>query len=125
MDPEPKPAEEKPAEEPAVDEEGTVPPLLEEPSQPEQPAIPQAPDEKINDLLQRANAKRKQKREEKLRRIVKLAEKKSPINNQDIRDLLQVSQSTASNYVSELVKSGKLKMQKKARATVYSIEKFL
>ncbi len=53
-----------------------------------------------------------------LNQIVEFARKKQ-INNQDVRDLLQVSQSTASNYLSELVKRGKLKVEGRARATSY------
>lgn len=46
-------------------------------------------------------------------------ELKKEINNLDVRDLLQVSQSTATDYLTELSKSGRLKSEKKARATVY------
>jgi len=49
---------------------------------------------------------------------LKLAKEKE-INNQDVRDLLQVSQSTATTYLTELTKSGRLKSEKKAKAKVY------
>ena len=61
----------------------------------------------------------KERRENNLNQVVELARKKQ-INNQDVRDLLQVSQSTASNYLGELVKSGKMKVERRARATGYS-----
>lgn len=75
-------------------------------------------DEKVSELLQKANEKRKQRREENLNKVIELARRKQ-INNQGVRDLLQVSQSTASNYLSKLVKSGRLKVERRAKATVY------
>lgn len=74
--------------------------------------------EKVVELLQKANQARKDRKQENLNRIIELAGKKE-INNQDIRDLLQVSRSTAASYLSTLVKNGKLKKDKKAKATVY------
>ena len=43
------------------------------------------------------------------------------INNQDVRDLLHVSQSTATDYLTELLKSGKLKSKGKAKARIYKV----
>ena len=77
-------------------------------------------DENVKELLVKANEKRKKRREDNLNKILELAGKKQ-INNQDVRDLLQVSQSTATNYLKDLVKSGKLKSDKKAKATVYLV----
>lgn len=127
-----KSEEVKPEEKP---QESTSQPI-EIPPPPEQPQSPLPPEasakegeppqeevqkqlhEKVGELLQKANEKRKQRREDNLNQIAELAKKKQ-IDNQDVRDLLQVSQSTASNYLSELVKSGRLKIEKKARATIY------
>jgi len=59
-----------------------------------------------------------QRRKDNLSKIIDLAKKKE-INSQDVRDLLQVSQSTATNYLTELAKSGRLKSEGKAKAKVY------
>lgn len=75
-------------------------------------------DEKVDELLKKANEKRKQKREDNLNQIIELARKKE-INNQDVRNFLQVSQSTASSYLSELIKNGKLKSEGKGKARIY------
>src|SRR3989344_6069730 len=147
--PEPKPEEEKPAdenpkpevkeetksEEPAVETPAETPPPAEsKPEPPKEPEVkvtePEKPevnieeevkkqlDEKVAELLKKANEKRKQRREDNLNQIIELARKKE-INNQDVRDLLQVSQSTSSSYLAQLVKNGKLKSEKKGKATVY------
>ncbi len=80
--------------------------------------VKQKLDEKVSEFLKKANEKRKQRRENNLNQIIELARKKE-INNQDVRDLLQVSQSNSSNYLAQMVKSGKLKSEKKGKATVY------
>ena len=66
----------------------------------------------------KADEARTQRRKDNLNKIIELAGKKE-INNQDVRDLLHVSQSTATDYLTELSKSGRLKSEKKARATIY------
>ena len=66
----------------------------------------------------KADEARSQRRKDHLNQVVDLANKKE-INNQDVRDLLQVSQSTATTYLTELVKSGRLKSEGKAKAKVY------
>jgi len=72
----------------------------------------------INKLLIKANEVRKQNRENNLNRILQLASDYS-ITNDQIRDLLHISQSTASEYLSELEAQGKLKSTGKAKATEY------
>lgn len=74
--------------------------------------------EKILENKKKANEARIQRKKNNLDKIVELAKKKE-INNQDVRDLLQVSQSTATNYLTKLAKSGRLKAEKKAKAKVY------
>jgi len=106
----------------------------EQPKQPQVPQIPQNPqsnDEKIqkqvDDKLkvelearrQKANQARQTKREEHLMKIEKLIEQKKQINNSDVCDLLHVAQSTATNYLADLVSRGTIKMDGKAKATVY------
>lgn len=72
----------------------------------------------INKLLIKANEARKQNRQDNLNHILELASDHSVTNDQ-IRDLLHVSQSTASEYLSELEAQGKLKSTGKAKATEY------
>ncbi|MDP2637772.1 MAG: hypothetical protein Q8P26_01780 [Candidatus Levybacteria bacterium] len=74
--------------------------------------------EKLLENKKKADETRLQRRKDNLNRIIELAKKKE-INNQDVRNLLQVFQSTATDYLTELSKSGRLKSEKKARATVY------
>lgn len=128
-----KPEEEKPAEEKSQPEQTEQPEEIPvTPSETQTPQPPESPqpqvnieeevkkklDEKVLELLKRANEVRKQRREDNLNKILDLARKKE-INNQNIRDLLHVSKSTAAQYLSTLVKNSKLKMEKKGRATVY------
>lgn len=72
----------------------------------------------INKLLIKANEARKQNRQDNLNRILELASDHSVTNDQ-IRDLLHISQSTASEYLSELEAQNKLKSTGKAKATEY------
>lgn len=106
--------------------------------QPEQSQIPQNPqtpqpsdeeiqkqvDEKLKVELdvrrQKANQARQTKREEHLMKIEKLIKEKKQINNQDVCDLLHVSQSTATNYLTDLVKRGTIKLNGKGKAITYS-----
>lgn len=126
----PKPEEQKPEEKPK-EEPKSEPPKEEKPLEPEPKVtepeksevnvgeeVKKQLDEKVKELLQKANEKRKLNRENNLNQIVDLARKRQ-INNQDVRDLLQVSQSTASEYLTELTKSGKLKSEGEGKARVY------
>jgi molecular chaperone DnaK len=79
-------------------------------------------DEKLKEKLlenkKKADEARVQRRKDNSNKIVDLAKKKE-INNQDVRDLLQVSQSTVTDYLTELSKSGRLKSEGKAKARIY------
>jgi len=116
---EPKP-EEKPEHPKAT--ESPEPPKEEVKKQAEGPEFVQRINERLKEKLlenkKKADVARIQRRKNNLNKIIELAMKKE-INNQDVRDLLQVSQSTATEYVTELSKSGRLKSEKKARATIY------
>jgi len=68
----------------------------------------------------KANQSRQTRREENLMKIEKLIEEKKQINNDDVRELLHVSQSTATNYLEDLVKRGTIKLNGKGKATTYS-----
>jgi len=68
---------------------------------------------------QKANIVRKENREEHLAAIEKLLSKKPEITNQDVQNLVHVSRTTAFDYLTTLVNSGKIKTEGKGRATVY------
>lgn len=110
---------EKPAEQPQVviDQEEIQ-------KQVEDPELNRRVDEKLKLELdarrQKANQVRQTKREERLMQIEKLIEEKKQINNQDVCDLLHISQSTATNYLTDLVKRGTIKLNGKGKATIYS-----
>lgn len=67
-----------------------------------------------------ANEERKKRKTENLQKIMEFAKVKRTITNDDIRDLLHVSQSTATNYLSELVNQGMLKKQGEREGTKYT-----
>lgn len=102
-----------------------------EPQQPQTPQVPTVSDEEIkkqvDDKLkaeldtrrQKANQARQTKREENLMKIEKLIEEKKQINNDDVRELLHISQSTATEYLQTLVSRGTIKTEGKGKATIY------
>jgi len=116
--------------EPEKPAEQSQPPQI--PPNPQSPEVPPSSpeeiqkqvDEKLATELEarrlKANQARQTKREEHLMQIEKLIEEKKQINNQDVCDLLHVSQSTATNYLSDLVKRGTIKLNGKGKATTYS-----
>jgi len=131
------PEQPKPEETPQPSAE-EVPPIkyepekpVEQPQQTEQPQTPQPSveeiqkqvDEKLKAEIKarrlKANQTRQTKREENLMRIEKLVQEKKEINNDDVCDLLHVSQSTATNYLQTLVNRGTIKFEGKGKATVY------
>jgi len=136
----PKPEETKPQPSevpPPINYEPEKPtePTQEPNEQPQQSETPETPqlspeeiqkqvDEKLKTDLdlrrQKANQARQTKREEHLMQIEKLIEEKKQVNNQDVCDLLHVSQSTATNYLTDLVKRGTIKLNGKGKATTYS-----
>jgi len=68
-----------------------------------------------------ANKKRAVWREKRIARLITLAAQKGSINNRDVRLALRVKQSTATEYLHELVNRGKLQMEGKGKATRYRI----
>lgn len=66
-----------------------------------------------------ALARRREKKNEKLERTIVLAKEKDSITNRDVELLLHVSIATATRYLSELVKSGRLRRIGKRRAARY------
>lgn len=60
-------------------------------------------------LLARARERIQFRKQKKLERIVELASKRGRITNDDVEKLLHVSDATATNYLSQLVREGKLR----------------
>lgn len=134
----PPTGEQNPQEQPKIEE---IPSIKLEPEKPieqpeipqasQNPQVPQANEEKIQKQVeeklkteldlrrQKANEERKTRREENLMRIEKLIGEKKQIDNDDVRELLHVSQSTATNYLQSLINRGTIKKESKGRATAY------
>jgi len=89
----------------------------------DQTEIQRKVDEKLKAELDtrriKANQERQTRREENLMKIEKLIVEKKQINNDDVRELLHVSQSTATNYLQTLVDRGTIKKEGKGKATAY------
>ena len=109
---EPKP-EEKPKEETKQEEKVSSSP------EPETLKPPETSQINLDELRAKANKERQNRKQEHLSEVEKLAKSKE-INNDDVRELLHVSQSTATNYLEELTKQRKLKKSGKAKGTTYS-----
>jgi hypothetical protein len=105
--------EEKPKEETKQEEKVSSSPEPETTKPSEKPQI------NLDELRTKANKERQDRKQEHLSVVEKLAKSKQ-INNDDVRELLHVSQSTATNYLEELTKQGKLKKSGKAKGTTYS-----
>jgi len=105
----------------------------EQPQQPETPQVPQPSEEEIqkrvNEKLkveldarrQKANQARLQKKEDNLKKIFGLVQSKRVVTNDEVRDFLHVSQSTATNYLTEMVNRGMLKKEGERGGAKYSI----
>ena len=107
-----------------------VSPSPSQPPSPPEPTIISSPEElqsqvdqklavELESRRQKANEARKANRDEHLAAIEKFLGQKPEITNQDVRDLVHVSQTTATEYLSTLVKSGRIKAEGKGKATVY------
>jgi murein DD-endopeptidase MepM/ murein hydrolase activator NlpD len=101
----------------------TVQPQRHEIPQPSAEEIQKQVDEKLKVELDvrrlKANQARQTKREENLMKIEKLIQEKKQINNDDVRELLHVSQSTATDYLQILVDRGTIKPEGRGKATIY------
>ena len=109
------------------------------PQQPESPQVPQSPQfpqpnpDEIQKLVnekmkveldvrrQKANEARTQKKEDRLNKIFNLVRDKKVVTNDEVRDFLHVSQSTATNYLTEMVNRGMLKKEGERGGAKYSI----
>ena len=76
-------------------------------------------DARLKENSIKGNQTKKAKRDEAIQKIFSLAQEKKRVTNEQIRDLLHISQSTATDYLSDLVNRGMLKVEGKGRATVY------
>lgn len=76
-------------------------------------------DARLKENSIKGNQAKKAKRDEAIQKIFTFAQEKKRITNEQIRDLLHVSQSTATDYLSQLVSRGMLKTEGKGKATVY------
>ena len=85
----------------------------------ETPKQLQPPQIRLDELRAKANKERQDRKQEHLSQIEKLS-KSGSVNNNQVRDLLHISQSTATNYLEKLTKQGKLKKSGKGKATSYS-----
>lgn len=68
--------------------------------------------------LERANAKRQEKKREKINEILNLFSEKSKITNDEVEKLLHVSDATATRYLETLEKEGKIKQVGKTGKSV-------
>ena len=98
------------------------------PTQPPEPTINEADlAQKAEELLKEQQAKfrvlgnqaKTEQHDQNLQKIMSFAQEKKIITNEQVRDFLHVSQSTATNYLTELVSKGLLRTEGKAKATVY------
>lgn len=106
---------------------------VEQPQQPETPQNPQISDEEIQKRVdekliteldirrQKANEARTQKKEDRLKKIFELVQSKRVVSNDEVRDFLHVSQSTATNYLTEMANRGMLKKEGERGGAKYSI----
>lgn len=69
---------------------------------------PSSPFSFISSLLEKAREKIRLRKQKRLEKILELARKKGEITNDDVEKLLHVSDATATRYLSQLVKEGKL-----------------
>ncbi len=76
-------------------------------------------DARLKENSVKGNQAKKVKRDEAIQKIYSFAQEKKRITNEQVRDFLHVSQSTASDYLSDLVNRGMLKIEGKGKATVY------
>ena len=130
------------ASQPSPESQQLIPPEPQPPQSSVSPQPPQAPqvpqetqpeisdadiqrlaDEKVKKQWQqfqpKGNPAKQAQKEASLQKIFAFAQEKKRITNQQVRDLLHISQSTATNYLSALVNRGMLRVEGKGKATVY------
>lgn len=83
------------------------------------PASELEPEDKFKEFLKLGNPARQKNMEKHLQQIIAFAQEKKELTNQDVRDLVHVSQSTATDYLKALVNKGVLRINKRSRKTSY------
>lgn len=114
--PPPVEATQNPDPKPSAASDTTLTPAI----PPEPPAIsPQVQNRTFLESRILANLKRSQKKAKHIAQIEEFAAQKGKITNGAVRDLLRISQSSASNYLKELHKTGRLQKFGRGRASYY------
>ena len=93
---------------PAPEPASTEPPPTSAPP-PALPPLPPSGSEQQKSLLAKALEKIRFRKRGKLEKVMKLAQEKGKITNDEVQKLLRVSDATATRYLSELVKQNRLK----------------
>ncbi|MFA4941689.1 MAG: winged helix-turn-helix transcriptional regulator [Patescibacteria group bacterium] len=75
----------------------------------------------IKNLLLKAKEMIQFRKRKKLEKILELARTKQKITNNDIQKLLRVSDATATRYLSQLVKEGRLKSESRRGGAFYQL----
>lgn len=117
INPTPYPTETSPLPQPSAPSQSPQPKISQEDIQKQAFAMFDA---RIKENSLKGNQAKRDKREEAIQKILSFAQEKKRITNEQVRDLLRVSQSTATEYLSELVNGGMLKTEGKGRATIYT-----
>jgi predicted HTH transcriptional regulator len=84
-----------------------APPITQPPPQPEVSVQPEP--SRLRQLWQKFLESLKERKAKRLEKILQLAREKGEITNDDVERLLHVSDKTATRYLNELVREGKLK----------------
>lgn len=77
--------------------------------------------ERLRQRRSEAQLVRVKRRQQRLQQVITLAKTRPFITNHHICDLLHVSQSTATSYLSELTRQGLLTMARHSRSTIYKV----
>lgn len=121
-----KPAEPIASSTPEVQPAPTPEPVSTPPSSPTNPPTPFSKGSgeavsPIKNLLLKAKEMIQFRKRKKLEKILELAREKGKITNNNIQKFLRVSDATATRYLSQLVKEGKLTRQGKPKNAFYQL----
>lgn len=75
--------------------------------------------------LERYHQKLKYQKEKRLYQIVSLLKEKEKITNNDVKNLLNISDATATRYLEELEKKGVIEAKGKGRGVFYQFKKII
>ena len=101
---EPIPTPPQPAPEPVV------PPIITPSASAKASADVPPPPDPLRSLLAKAMAKIQFHKQAKLKKVMVLAKERGQVANDDVQKLLRVSDATATRYLGQLVKTGRLQM---------------